>query len=194
MSANPAQRSGHDGHSVWLYRRRVGQPLARVTTELEVPRGPDAEYRIDVHADWLRQGATVRIELPRKLPCPSCSGGGCDSCGRSGAVSLAPEGEAPEPLDLVLPVREPALGEFALRIPHHGALAADGDLPPGHLLVVVRATSEARSIPGVTRVATSEERHHSNAIERQQLMKRSLIVAACLIVTFVGLLRLSGWI
>jgi len=38
--------------------------------------------------DWIAAGATIEIELPRNLACASCSGGGCDTCERSGAVTI----------------------------------------------------------------------------------------------------------
>ena len=44
-------------------------------------------------------GEVVELELPRNLACAACGGGGCDTCGRSGAITLRiPElGGLPEP-------------------------------------------------------------------------------------------------
>ncbi len=42
-----------------------------------------------VSAAWLLAGARVTIQVPARLSCGACDGGGCDRCGRSGAVRLA---------------------------------------------------------------------------------------------------------
>lgn len=169
--------------------------LAKVTSDLDRPRGPDVEYSIHVPRSWL-DGATLDVDLPRKLGCAHCHGGGCDACGRSGAVVLrSPE----EPVDSVR-VSLPALAEaeadaphLVVRVPGAGGRVADEALGAGHLLLHVQATDEAHGVTlGVTRVPVTT--HSLSDADRARLIRRSLVMAALLCLTFIGLLRLSGWL
>lgn len=173
----------------------MSQPLGKVTIDLEVERGADAEVRIVVPHEWLTSGATVEVELPSLLVCAGCHGGGCDACGRSGAVRVERDPSAP-PVRVALPRRDPSLGEFALRLPHQGASSSVAQRPRGHLLLVVESTEDATRAPsfGVQRIANFSQDGAARDQERQRLMVRSLIMATFLILTFVGLLRLSGWL
>jgi len=90
------------------------------------------------------RGATIDITLPRNLACAKCSGGGCDRCDRSGAVSLRRRGEPEDVVTVPLPARLPEEIErepsIVLRIPGHGGHAQLGlDLPRGLLLLRVQA-------------------------------------------------------
>ncbi|HSC87649.1 MAG TPA: hypothetical protein VLC09_10280 [Polyangiaceae bacterium] len=168
----------------------MSEVLGRVTTELEVERGPDAELRVSMPPPWFGAGSTLRVEVPRRLPCATCHGGGCDRCERSGGVVTATgEGEL-EPLELVMPARVEQGGDWAIRVPHRGGLAREPGTPAGHLLVILARAAEPSA--GVTRIATSSQERRD--AERALLMRRSLFVAVGLILTFVGLLRLSGWL
>lgn len=159
--------------------------LGRVTGEFAVERGPDVEWKLQVPPAWLTEGATIRLELPPRLPCAVCSGGGCDACGRSGALAL---GAAAEPLE----VRLGSTGDSAqrIRLPHLGAPSGREGVPAGHLYLVV--TSDGQPSPRVTRVETVMNAPDKEA-ERRALMKRSIVMAVLLILTFLGMLRLSGW-
>jgi hypothetical protein len=48
--------------------------------------GPRAKTRISVPPSWSDESALVEIRVPRTLACARCDGGGCDGCGRSGAL------------------------------------------------------------------------------------------------------------
>lgn len=70
-----------------------------------------AKLRVEVAVAWA--GREVSVTVPRRLVCSSCDGGGCDACGRSGALRL-PESDGPRTILVVLP---PSLGEgVALRL------------------------------------------------------------------------------
>jgi hypothetical protein len=115
-----------------------------------------------VDRDWLSAGAAVEFELPRHLSCAACQGGGCDVCGRSGALTLRGRDELPEIVRVTLPAwgdRQPESGTaeqaLVLRIPEHGGLAELGsELPRGMLLLKV-VPSDAPD-PGVRRVRRTD--------------------------------------
>lgn len=166
----------------------MSQPLGKVTGNLEAPRGPDVELQIIVPEAWF--GSSLEVELPRNVNCAHCQGGGCDRCDRAGALSLYERGAPPEKILVVLPVREQVQGDVCLRIPGRGAQDPAGELGPGHLLLKVRAGAEWS--PYVRLVEQSAEL--SREQERLQLIRRSVVMAVGLILLFVGLLRLSGWL
>lgn len=103
----------------------MAKPLAQVTDveALDAHEGTCASLAITVPAGWV--GATVEVTVPRLLACFRCGGGGCDRCGRSGALR-APD----ERLTLSLP-RE--LRASCIRLP---APFADGAIE--QLMVEVR--------------------------------------------------------
>lgn len=105
--------------------------LARVTNDLDEPRGPDVLHVVEVPMEWLEEGASVSIALPRLLSCARCEGGGCDACGRKGAFETSAAG----PLVVSLP-RQPGPSAVRLRLPGYGA-RGDEALPPGHLILTV---------------------------------------------------------
>ena len=124
----------------------VAKVLGKVTSELDVPRGPDGVHRITVAREWLSRGATVEFELPRNIACARCDGGGCDLCERSGAVSTRGRKDAAETIQITLPQTDPdedptssTKRTVVVRIPERGGLAdAESELPRGNLLVNVR--------------------------------------------------------
>src|SRR5688500_2199650 len=108
---------------------RLAQVLGRVTgVQLDSPRGADVVHGVRVARSWLEAGDTVELTLPRNLHCAECDGGGCDRCGRAGAVSLWGREEPPAVLEVTLPRRSaPELrGEpvIVLRIPDAGGWPA----------------------------------------------------------------------
>ena len=109
--------------------------LARVTNDLDEPRGPDVLHTVEVPAEWFGEGASVELEVPRLLPCARCEGGGCDLCGRKGAFEAAGSSE----LVITLPRQAgSAPSAVRLRLPAAGARdTSDPNLPPGHLLLTV---------------------------------------------------------
>lgn len=64
------------------------QQLARLLDPeaLDAATGPRARLRVRVDAAWLVEGAELEITAPKRLECARCGGGGCDGCGRSGAL------------------------------------------------------------------------------------------------------------
>lgn len=159
--------------------------LGRVTGEPDVERGPDVEWNVHVPGTWLAEGATIRLEPPPRLPCATCGGGGCDACGRSGALLLD---AATEPFE----VRLGSTGDSAqrIRLPHQGAASGREGVPAGHLYLVVKKAGQPSA--RVTRVETVMDSSDKEA-ERRALMKRSVVMAILLVLTFFGMLRLSGW-
>jgi hypothetical protein len=132
--------------------------LARVTEDLEQPRGPDVLHAVEVPISWFAEGACIEVRLPRLLSCARCEGGGCDLCGRRGAFEQAASG-APSEIAVTLPAQAPeATGPVRLRLPAHGARAAeDSGLPNGHLLltVVPRPIEQTQVSPSVRKLPTS---------------------------------------
>lgn len=121
----------------------MAEVLGRVVAgDLERPRGPDANHRVRVARTWLERGAVIELELPRNLVCATCDGGGCDSCERSGAVTLRGRGEPADLLRVTLPGEQSEA--FVIRLPERGGLPPLGSgLPRGHLLLRVEPSAQA---------------------------------------------------
>lgn len=164
--------------------------LGKVLDDPNRPRGPDVEFRVEVPTGWLNERAEVEIRLPRNLPCAACGGGGCDTCRRSGAVTLRDRESEPEVLRVALPPLNDQGSATCLRIPERGGESIDPTRPRGNLLLTICA-GEATSA-GVERVPSPTAR--LSVEEQRQLMKRSLLMAAGLCALFVILLHLSGWL
>jgi hypothetical protein len=105
-----------------------------VTNDVDEPRGPDVRLNVEVPMEWLEEGASVSIALPRLLMCARCEGGGCDVCGRKGAFDHV---AGDEPIVVSLPRQSgPAPSALRLRLPGYGA-RGDAGLPLGHLILTV---------------------------------------------------------
>lgn len=130
------------------YKGLLPEVLARVTSRaVEGPRGPDVLHRVKVRREWLTLGEVIELELPRNLSCAACGGGGCDTCGRSGAITLRKRDEPAEIVEVTLPVRSsdevPDSRGITLRIPEQGGLPEPGsELPRGVLLLTVVPSAE----------------------------------------------------
>jgi hypothetical protein len=100
---------------------------------LDAKRSPRGRASIVVPTAWLRDGARLEVDLPAKLRCDLCDGGGCDACERSGAYRL-PEDRTPIAITL------PRLSDdhVALRVTN-----PFGDREPTLLVVRVAAATEA---------------------------------------------------
>jgi hypothetical protein len=59
-----------------------------------------AKLRVEVVRGWA--GREVSVTVPRRLACSTCDGGGCDACGRSGALRL-PDLDVPRKTSVFLP-------------------------------------------------------------------------------------------
>ena len=161
--------------------------MAKVTGDLECPRGQDLLHKIEVPRSWLSEGAQLLVTLPKNLPCAGCEGGGCDGCARSGALCTREQDEAAVEVGVTLPGGT-AEG-VRIRIPELGAVSDVPELGRGHLLLTVVAGPSPS--PGVLR---QPQRPVGSSHERQDLMRTSLFVAVVLILLFFGMLRLSGWL
>lgn len=132
-----------------MYKALLPEVLARVTSRaVEGPRGPDVLHRVRVRREWLNHGEVVELELPRNLACAGCGGGGCDACGRSGAITLRKRSEPAEVVEVTLPARAgdelPDSRGLTLRIPEQGGLPEPGsELPRGLLLLTVVPSPES---------------------------------------------------
>jgi hypothetical protein len=138
--------------------------LGRITTSADRPRGPDAQMALSLPEDWIAAGATIEIALPRNLACASCSGGGCDTCERSGAVTIRGRKDPAETVEITLPKSAPdadaatsKVAALIVRIPQRGGHAVD--LPRGNLLISVTASAAGAEPPtNVERLARPSER------------------------------------
>ncbi|MGE5788312.1 MAG: hypothetical protein ACM3ZE_27195, partial [Myxococcales bacterium] len=146
----------------------MSEILGKVTTAShEIPRGADVSFRISVPEQWLADGRTIEIELPRNLTCAKCSGGGCSVCGNAGAITLRSRTDLPELVQVVLPLfslieaampqaRAAGVGASArkgpsrpimIRVPECGGLpdSGAGEITRGLLLLTVEIGAEASS-------------------------------------------------
>jgi hypothetical protein len=123
-------------------------PLGRVLdpSALDAGAGPRARLRIEVPAAWLVEGAELSVLAPVRLACARCDGGGCDACGRSGALR-APAGAGERVLHASVPRAPGGPQAMVLRIPH--PFGPEGGIE--QLLLELHAASMAS--PGVTRRA-----------------------------------------
>lgn len=167
-------------------------------------------HRVKVRREWLLKGELVELELPRNLACASCGGGGCDACGRSGAITLRQRDEPPEVVEITLPVRpadeEPDSRGITLRIPEQGGLPERGsELPRGVLLLTLLPSSEPDSsvrllrVPSRRPISTSivdsddSEKLAATGTERRLSSAQVvLIVGVALWILLLIWLRLSG--
>ena len=115
-----------------------------------------------VPRDWLEEGSVIEFELPRHLTCRACEGGGCDTCERSGAVTLRERGEPPDLVEVTLPSR-PEDESFVIRIPERGGLASEeSGLPRGQLFLRIEAVDSepSASVSKVVPVSTIRRVSH----------------------------------
>jgi hypothetical protein len=154
------------------------------------PRGPDATHRIRVPRAWLKHGAQVELELPRHLICAACDGGGCDTCERSGGVTLRERGEPPDVIEVSLPGdRDEA---FVIRLPERGGLAPrESGLPRGNLLLRVEPSNDADASVSLA-ISRPEIAAARRALsERPPLALRQRIIVG---VVVVGVILLAIWL
>lgn len=162
--------------------------LGQVTLDLDAPRGPDGIFSISVPAAWLEQGSKLLVRMPKKLVCAACEGGGCDLCGRSGALALPEMSEEDRILDVTLPGFEVAQ-EMTLRIPRRALPSSRPDEPPGHLFLKITPGTSASPCVALERAESPPGRTHLD----RSLVTRSTLMAVGLIGLFLLMLRLSGW-
>lgn len=161
--------------------------LGKVTKDLDTPRGPDVVMTVTVPDSWL--GKDVEVELPRNLHCAFCDGGGCDRCERAGAVSIRDRRAQVETLTVRLPDSTQGKEAICIRIPESGGHSSSEGEGRGHLMLTVKL-GEVES----SEVTLAAPAVHRAPVDRAELMKRSLWMAVVLILLFLGMLRLSGWL
>lgn len=169
--------------------------LAKVTLEsLTEPRGPDVAHAIRVPEAWLARGASIEVELPRQLNCAHCQGGGCDQCERAGAIRLRQANELPETVLVSLPemrsLDPSGSGKpLLLRIPHAGGHAATQSLPRGILMLQICTATDPD---------TSVRLAHAGAMREfrapREVVMRSTVLGGLLVLLFLWMLYLSGWL
>jgi hypothetical protein len=64
-------------------------------TGIDDPSARVALLKIDAAPRWLQSGGTLVIDLPKRLVCASCEGGGCSRCDNSGGYRLADDSARP---------------------------------------------------------------------------------------------------
>jgi len=132
----------------------------------------------------------VELELPRHLICAACDGGGCDTCERSGGVTLRERGEPPDLIEVSLPGEKQEA--FLIRLPERGGLAPEGSgLPRGHLLLRVEPSAEADASVSLA------IRHPELAAVRRALSERPLTPLGKRLLTgalVLGVILLTIWL
>ena len=168
-------------------------------------------HRVKVQREWLVVGEVIELELPRNLACATCGGGGCDACGRSGAITLRQREEPAEMVEITLPARSrdelPESRGITLRIPEQGGLPPpNSELPRGVLLLTVIPSDESdpnvkrlRGVPSkrppASVVESEEEPTQLGAPEAWRGRSTALVIVAVGVVLWILLLlalRLSG--
>ena len=112
----------------------AGPPILRLLdpSALDQKKGPRGAVSIVVPRNWLREGARLEIELPGKLRCDICGGGGCDPCARSGAYAR------PDDVSATIAITLPKVLDDVVSIRISNPFA---DRPPSLLVVRVAAAS-----------------------------------------------------
>jgi hypothetical protein len=193
-----------------VYKGLLPEVLARVTSRaLEGPRGPDVLHRVKVRREWLLVGEVIELELPRNVTCAGCGGGGCDACGRSGAITLRSRHEPAEVVEVTLPRRSadevPDSRGITLRIPEQGGLPDEGsELPRGVLLLTVVPSDAAdasvrplRGVPSKKPPAAVVESGQMapDIVPSPSARRRAMVIVVVAVVLWIVLLlwlRLSG--
>lgn len=128
--------------------------LARLDIDPAENRGPDVVHRITVPAAWLFRGGTLGCQLPRKLACARCEGGGCDTCGRSGVVAIQPK-EQPDLERVEVNLTGGRDSARAIRVPERGGLAAEPDGCRGSLILELRVGEPSQGVEFTTHSGSS---------------------------------------
>jgi len=163
----------------------MSEPLARLELELDGPRGPDVVHEISVPGVWFERGARLSVEVPRRLVCAACEGGGCDRCSRSGAFEVPSAG----PLEFSLPRSVEPSGIVRVRFPGWGAVSEDPDVARGQLVLSVRVGEQPSR-----GVSMQPEAPVKATRADPKLALRILVMVVSVSLLFVFLLWFSGWL
>lgn len=151
-------------------------------------------HKVRVPKDWLCRGETVEVELPRNLHCAECRGGGCDRCDRSGAITLRGKKEPPQSVTLTLP-HDPGEDDrgVMVRVPECGGFAPEDGGPRGQLLLRIIAADTSDDGVKLSQQSLAPRAPEPLNID-PALVRRSLLLGALLIVVFLLMLHLAGWL
>lgn len=152
-------------------------------------------HTIRVPRAWLDRGATIELELPRSLTCARCDGGGCDRCGRAGAIRLRLADDPAQTVQVCLPdpnhlAPEQSSKSLVLRIPDAGGHADGDELPRGVLMLHINESVEPDAS---VRLAGAAELLRELRAPREVVV-RSAVIAGLLFLAFLWMLHLSGWL
>jgi len=150
---------------------RVADPKA-----LDESTGSLARLRIEISSDWPSPACPLDllIDAPRRLSCARCEGGGCDRCGRSGALR-APEEPAARRFRARLPAG--AARKLALRIPHPFG-------PQSHIeQLILEIHLAPKPSPGVTCITPTR---HATSRPLVVALPLALIAIAAIIITLLS--------
>lgn len=124
-----------------MARNQLGQLLDPAA--LDVAEGARGRLRVVVVAAWAEERACLDIPVPARVACARCEGGGCDGCGRSGALRT-PEDPAARTVRVQLP------GQLGAGVAVRLVRPFGEDAAIEQLLVEIVAGAEPS--PGVTRL------------------------------------------
>jgi hypothetical protein len=67
----------------------MSTPLGSVLEHEDLTAGTRGRLSVDVLDAWLAPGTLLELVVPVRLACARCDGGGCDACGKSGAIRIS---------------------------------------------------------------------------------------------------------
>jgi len=154
----------------------VEHVLGKVTSDYEVPSGPEAILDLVIDRRWLSDECTIDVDLPRHLGCAACEGAGCKICGQSGAITVRDRSEPPEVLRLTLPRQTLDPGRapdskraLLFRVQGRGGLSDDGagKVQRGRLLLRIEFNG---SISSCVRIVGEDPVISSSTLTRADLV------------------------
>lgn len=145
---------------------------------LDASAGARGRIRIEVPASWMNEGSAIEVAVPASILCDRCDGGGCDGCGRSGALR-APDDPRGRAVRLQVPAGSG--GGVAVRIvrPFGDEAAIE------QLIIEVRAGASpsqgvVRRSPALARANTNTNSKNTIAIRVALALAVVLAVAAAI--------------
>lgn len=127
---------------------------------LDASSGARGLFRVRVPASWAAAGSQIALTVPARVECARCEGGGCDGCGKSGALRAPPD---PSARALRVEIPKGSTGGVALRLAH--PFGEDAEIE--QLIIEVRC-GEAPS-EGVSRIAALHPRHRRDRRARRDI-------------------------
>lgn len=142
--------------------------------------GVRVRFAITIPLDALRRGAELEVDVPRRLQCARCDGGGCDRCDRTGIVR-APDDDA------LRVVRVRVVSETGAAVEVRVPQPFGGDSAIRQLLLEVRGSEETapsvRAIRPLASTALTTTRSGQMPANRVATMVALAVAAIAAIVT-----------